>query len=42
MYDLYEIKCLLQKGRKREYDYDIGFQKMVIEMTGLKLIEYIF
>lgn len=38
MYDLYEIKMsTTEKGRKREYDYDIGFQKMVIEKSGLKL-----
>ena len=38
MYDLYEIKMsTTEKGRKREYDYDIGFQRMVIEKSGLKL-----
>ena len=38
MYDLYEIKMsTTEKGRKRKYEYDIGFQKMVIEKCGLKL-----
>ena len=38
MYDLYEIKMsTTEKGRRRQYDYDIGFQRMVIEKSGLKL-----
>ena len=38
MYDLYEIKMSAsEKGRRRQYDYDIGFQKMVIEMCGVPI-----
>ncbi len=38
VYDLYEVKMsTTEKGRKREYDYDIGFQKMVIERAGARI-----
>ena len=36
--DLYEVKMAsTEKGRGREYDFDIGFQKMVMELSGLNL-----
>jgi len=37
-YDLYEIKMAsTEKGRGREYDFDIGSQKMAIALAGVHL-----